>query len=322
MRDLRVLYEPKENYYEPRKTKGAFGGNYIEYESNGDIDEVSSNEGYLDNIEPYLFDIINKHKGGWKIELAAGIPFSSVGDEDSKKYYPIYMHSKNLKVYNGSLTGMAVHDLLKSFLDDFLDFAGELECLRENTEKYISFSAKINKKITKKDENGNKNIVNIRHRLKFIDGYRFMAASLTELVDNVSNGLHSKKCTDCGLDLEYMIAKDDILIFRCFKCKKTRKIDFDKELSVYQFCKGDINKFILLLRKGVYPYEYMQSWNRFNEKSLPDKKYFYSRLNMENIIDVDYIHATRVFKEFEMNNLGDYHDLYVQSDPLLFADKF
>ena len=47
IRDLRFLYEPKENYYEPRKTKGAFGGNYIEYESNGDIDEVSSIENYL-----------------------------------------------------------------------------------------------------------------------------------------------------------------------------------------------------------------------------------------------------------------------------------
>ena len=45
-----------------------------------------------------------------------------------------------------------------------------------------------------------------------------MAASLSELVDNLSNGLHSKKCTDCALDLEYIIAKDDILIFRRFKC--------------------------------------------------------------------------------------------------------
>ena len=47
-----------------------------------------------------------------------------------------------------------------------------------------------------------------------------MAASLSELVDNLSNGLHSKECTDCELDLEYTIAKDDILIFSCFKCKK------------------------------------------------------------------------------------------------------
>ena len=66
----------------------------------------------------------------------------------------------------------------------------------------------------------------------------------------------------------------------------------------------------------------MDSWNRFNETSLPDKRDFYSRLNMENIIDTDYTHATRVFKEFKMNNLGDYHDLYVQSDTLLLADIF
>ena len=76
------------------------------------------------------------------------------------------------------------------------------------------------------------------------------------------------------------------------------------------------------MRKCVYPYEYIHSWNRFNETSLPDKKDFYSRLNMENITDIDYTHATRVFKEFQMNNLGDYHDLYVQSDALLLADIF
>ena len=103
-----------------------------------------------------------------------------------------------------------------------------------------------------------------------------MAASLSDLVNNLSNGLHN---TDCGLNLEYMIPKDDILIFRCFKCKKNCKIDFDRELinkfsSVYDFCKSDINKFVLLLRKGVYPYEYMDNWNRFNEISLPDKKDF------------------------------------------------
>ena len=98
IRDLRFLYEPKENYYEPRKTKGAFDSNYVEYESNGDIAEVSFIEDYLIKIEPYLTDIINEHKDGWKIQLAAEIIFSSVGDEDSKKSYPIYMHSKNLKV--------------------------------------------------------------------------------------------------------------------------------------------------------------------------------------------------------------------------------
>ena len=66
----------------------------------------------------------------------------------------------------------------------------------------------------------------------------------------------------------------------------------------------------------------MNSWERFNESKLPDKKDFYSCLNMEDITDVDYKHRKRVFREFKMNNLGDYHDLYVQSDTLLIADVF
>ena len=82
----------------------------------------------------------------------------------------------------------------------------------------------------------------------------------------------------------------------------------------------DINKFILLLRKGVYPYEYMDSWERFDKTSLPDKEAFYSSLNMEDI--TDHRHAKRVFKCLNNKNLGDYHDLYVQSDTLLLADVF
>ena len=66
----------------------------------------------------------------------------------------------------------------------------------------------------------------------------------------------------------------------------------------------------------------MDSWERFNEALLPDKEAFYSSLNMEGIIDVDYSHLHRVFKNFNNKNLGDYHDLYVQSDTLLLADVF
>ena len=92
--------------------------------------------------------------------------------------------------------------------------------------------------------------------------------------------------------------------------------------STYEFCNKDLNKFVLLLRKGVYPYEYMDNWERFNEISLPDKESFYSNLNMENIDDVDYRHGNNVFKRFKLKNLGEYHDLYVQSDTLLLADVF
>ena len=124
-----------------------------------------------------------------------------------------------------------------------------------------------------------------------------------------------------------MSVKDDQLIFRCFECKKDDKKDFNKELikrfeNLYGFWNEDINKFILLLRKGVYPYEYIDSWERFDETSLPDKEAFYSSLNMEDITDVEHRHAKRVFKNLRNKNLGDYHDLHVQSDTLLLADVF
>ena len=124
-----------------------------------------------------------------------------------------------------------------------------------------------------------------------------------------------------------MTTNNGQLIFRCFRCKKNYKKDFNKELiqrfgNIYEYFNGDLNKFILLLRKGVDPYEYMDSWERFNETSLPDKEAFYSNLNMKDITDVDCKHAKIVFKNLIDKNLGDYHDLYFQSDTLLLADVF
>ena len=66
----------------------------------------------------------------------------------------------------------------------------------------------------------------------------------------------------------------------------------------------------------------MDSWKRFNEATLPDKESFYSSLNIEDTTDVNHRHAKRVFKNLGNKNLGDYHDLYVQSDTLLLADVF
>ena len=74
-----------------------------------------------------------------------------------------------------------------------------------------------------------------------------------------------------------------------------------------------------MLQKGVYPYEYMDNWEKFNETSLSEKDDFYNHLDMEDT-DADYAHAKRVCKDFEIKNLGEYHDLYVQSDTLLSAD--
>ena len=113
-----------------------------------------------------------------------------------------------------------------------------------------------------------------------------------------------------------------------FIIKKFNNDSIKKFKNSYSFCNYDtssserINKFVLLLRKGVYPYEYVDNRERFSEISLPSKKGFYNNLNMEDINDIDYRHANNVFKRFKLENLGDYHDLYVQSDTLLLADVF
>ena len=198
---------------------------------------------------------------------------------------------------------------------------GNFECLGENTEKCITFSVPLKKKI----ENNN---IGITYKIKLQYSYRFMSSSLSKLVDNLSEGIHNNKCADCESCLDYVRStKNEKLIFKCFNCEQYYKKKINKDLikrfaSTYEFCNKNLNKFILLLRKGVYPYEYVDSSERFNETSLPSKEDFYSNLNMENIDDIDYRHGNNVFKRLELENLGQYHDLYVQSDTLLLADAF
>ena len=96
------------------------------------------------------------------------------------------------------------------------EFDGNFECLGENTEKYITFSEPIKKKIENED-------IEITYKIKFIDSYRFMATSLSKLVDNLTEDIHGNKCVDCKSDLSYMKVIDEAPIFRCFNCKKTIK---------------------------------------------------------------------------------------------------
>ena len=77
-----------------------------------------------------------------------------------------------------------------------------------------------------------------------------------------------------------------------------------------------------MLRKGVYPYEYIDSWKKFHETSIPPKETYYSKLNKEDISDADYAHAQKVWDVFEIKNQGKNHDLYVLSYTLLLADLF
>ena len=98
-------------------------------------------------------------------------------------------------------------------MKEFDGILWNFECLGENTEKYITFSVPIKKKIENKD-------IEITYKIKFIDSYRFMATSLSKLVDNLTEDIHGDKCVDCKSDLSYMKVIDEALIFRCFNCKK------------------------------------------------------------------------------------------------------
>ena len=196
------------------------------------------------------------------------------------------------------------HFIIKELVKEF---EGNFDCLGENTEKYIPFSVPLKKKIE------NKNL-EITYKIKFIDSFRFISSSLSKLFDNLSEGIHNNKCSDCKSNLDYVrITKNKKLLLKCFNCNIYYKKRFnndliEKFLNTYSFCNNDMtepsssernNRFVLLLRKRVYPYEYMDSWERFSEISLPSKNDFYSNLNIEDINDIDYRHANNVFKRFK-----------------------
>ena len=228
-----------------------------------------------------------------------------------------YKILKNIPVIFHNRSTYDYHFIIKELA---CEFDGNFECLGENTEKYITFSVLIKKRID------NKNI-DITYKIKFIDSFRFMAASLSKLVDNLTDNIHNDKCIKCKSNLCFVRVINEKLIFKCIDCEKEYEKEFYKELierfaNTYKFCNNDINKFIMLLRKVIYSYEYIDGWDKFNEKVIPSKESFYSNLTLEDITKTDYPHANDVFKKFNINNLGEYHDLYVKSDTLLLADIF
>ena len=94
------------------------------------------------------------------------------------------------------------------------------------------------------------------------------------------------------------------------------------EFTIMKKLMPEENKRQLLLRKGIYPYEYMDSFEKFGEIKLPEKGKFYSSLSGKGIRDEEYAHAKQVWETFGCRNFGNYHDLYVATDTLLLADVF
>ena len=158
-----------------------------------------------------------------------------------------------------------------------IEFKGELNFIGDNIEKYITFSVPIKKEC----DNNNNNNKTITYKLKFIDSFRFMPTSLSELVYNTSGIFNSIECKSCieqykaNSECCFVGLKNNKLIY---KCKEEWKRPLNKSIenfpSIYQSCNGNLNKFAMFLRKGVYPYEHIDSWEKFNETALPSKKIF------------------------------------------------
>ena len=118
--------------------------------------------------------------------------------------------------------------------------------------------------------------------LRFIDSFKFMSSSLDSLVNNLARG----------------------------------------GSKFFEFEEYSENQYKLLIKKGIYPYEYMTDWDKFKEMKLPPREAFYSKLNMSGVGNKDYEHANRVWKEFRLKDLGEYHDLYLKTDVILLANVF
>ena len=135
-----------------------------------------------------------------------------------------------------------------------------------------------------------------------------MATSLSNLADNLTEVIHKVKSKDCTCFLEYESVKDNLIKYKCLSCNKYNSNKIAEELkkrfkNTFKFSNNDINKFILLLRKVVYPNEYIDEWEKFSKASLPEKGEFYSNLNMEDIRNAGYMYAKRVFKNFEIKKI-------------------
>ena len=98
--------------------------------------------------------------------------------------------------------------------------------------------------------------------------------------------------------------------------------DLPKDDLIYTSKVFKGKKLNLMSQKGVYPYDFMDSFEKFNQKELPNKDQFYSILNDQHITDDEYDHANEVWNTFMIKTMGEYHDLYLVSNVLLLTDVF
>ena len=207
------------------------------------------------------------------------------------------------------------------------EFRSEFNCIPLNGEKFLSFSIPIKKKVYANSKNTKKKL--LTYNLRFIDSARHMNESLSTLVDNSTESKNCK-CEEKSFDnikMTYgVINNQKIVRSRCKKClwQEDQKLYVlkNKLPNTFKLCRSNVQNFLLLLRKGVYPYEYIDNMSKFNEKEFPTIDNFYSKLSSSGISTEDYANAKKVWKFFKRKDLGKYHRLYVQTDVAQLSDVY
>ena len=203
-------------------------------------------------------------------------------DEESETNYPVRDHCHITGKYRGSAHNIC--NLKLRFDPDKIKIPVIFHNLKGYDSHFIIKKLGKNFNISVIAQNFEKYISFTIDALKFIDSFQFMSSSLDQLVSNLPKDSFNYT------DLEF------------------------KEFETYQI--------ELLKKKGVYPYSYMDSFDRFEETELPSIDQFYNDLNNTAISESDYQHAQEVFKSLKIKNLGEYHDLYLKTDVLQLTDVF
>ena len=187
----------------------------------------------------------------------------------------------------------------------------DINAIPNNMEKYMAFM--------------------LGKHLVFLDSFQFMSSSLDMLVSNITKcgkceTCEPNKCLKQSINDEGFVTqhKTSFPCGECKNCKNSNKTcinpNYDNLKYTSKEFKGE--KLKLMARKGTYPYDYMDSFDKFHKTKLPMKEEFYSILNNEHISNEQYKHAQNVWDTFNLKTMGDYHDLYLKSDTLLLADVF
>ena len=264
-----------------------------------------------------------------------------------------------VELYRGPDAAKVFCKKIQEYMKDIYSLIKKTNKKMEITEKeQENFNLATECYICKKELNNDK----VRDHCHFTGKYRGPAHNncnfnLKEKINFIPIFFHNLSGFDCHLFIRELSESDGNI--ECLAKNKEDYISFTKKVKVDEYIKNDkknpvyfnlrfldsfkfmassldslsknLNEFPICkanglqdrhLRKGIYPYDYMDSFNRFNETENPPKEEYYSILNDQEITDEDYDHSIKIWKEDKIKNLGEYHDLYLKIDVLLLAEIF